>query len=62
VCEHVCRELGIAIVPYSPLGRGSFASYNVEGNKGEGDIRSVCDLPFTLTTSYLSTRLLALLY
>jgi aryl-alcohol dehydrogenase-like predicted oxidoreductase len=45
----VCRELGIAIVPYSPLGRGFFAGYTVEGNK-EGDMRAVCDLPIT---SYL---------
>ncbi|KAH8947512.1 hypothetical protein BDL97_11G045600 [Sphagnum fallax] len=33
-----CRELGIAIVPHSPLGRGFFAGYTVEGNK-EGDMR-----------------------
>ncbi|KAH8947507.1 hypothetical protein BDL97_11G045300 [Sphagnum fallax] len=35
-----CRELGIAIVPYSPLGRGFFAGYTVEGIK-EGDLRSI---------------------
>jgi len=34
-----CRELGIAIVPHSPLGRGFFAGYTVEGNK-EGDMRA----------------------
>jgi aryl-alcohol dehydrogenase-like predicted oxidoreductase len=38
--------LGIAIVPYSPLGRGFFAGYTVEGNK-EGDLRAVYDLPIT---------------
>ncbi len=43
----VCRELGIAIVPHSPLGRGFFAGYTVEGNK-EGDMRAVCDLPITV--------------
>ena len=36
----VCRELGIAIVPYSPLGRGFFAGYNPE-NAAENDFRKV---------------------
>jgi aryl-alcohol dehydrogenase-like predicted oxidoreductase len=51
----VCRELGIAIVPYSPLGRGFFAGYTVEGNK-EGDTRAVCDLPITTYLLFLYSR------
>jgi aryl-alcohol dehydrogenase-like predicted oxidoreductase len=47
----VCRELGIGIVPYSPLGRGFFAGCTVEGNK-EGDMRVVCDLPIMLTSCF----------
>lgn len=34
-----CRELGIALVPYSPLGRGFFAGYKVEA--GTQDFRSL---------------------
>ncbi|GER27863.1 NAD(P)-linked oxidoreductase superfamily protein [Striga asiatica] len=35
-----CRELGIGIVPYSPLGRGFFSSgANLIQNLGEGDFR-----------------------
>jgi len=34
-----CRELGIAIVPYSPLGSGFFAGYNAREQK-EGDLRT----------------------
>jgi aryl-alcohol dehydrogenase-like predicted oxidoreductase len=41
-----CRELGIAIVPYSPLGSGFFAGYNAREQK-EGDFRTVCDLSLT---------------
>jgi aryl-alcohol dehydrogenase-like predicted oxidoreductase len=57
VCMYVfvCRELGIAIVPYSPLGRGFFAGYTVEGNK-EGDTRAVCDLPITTYLLFLYSR------
>ncbi len=51
----VCRELGIAIVPYSPLGRGFFAGYTVEGIK-EGDLRSVCDLPITACLLFFYSR------
>jgi aryl-alcohol dehydrogenase-like predicted oxidoreductase len=36
----MCRELGIAIVPYSPLGSGFFAGYNAREQK-EGDFRTV---------------------
>ena len=36
----VCRELGIAIVCYSPLGRGFFAGYKPE-NAAENDGRKV---------------------
>lgn len=35
-----CRELGRAIVPYSPLGSGFFAGYNAREQK-EGDFRTV---------------------
>jgi diketogulonate reductase-like aldo/keto reductase len=38
-CGLVCRELGIAIVPYSPLGRGFFAGYKPEA--GNQDFRSI---------------------
>ncbi|CAK9206997.1 unnamed protein product [Sphagnum troendelagicum] len=34
-----CKELGIAIVPYSPLGRGFFAGYKPEA--GNQDFRSI---------------------
>ncbi len=51
----VCRELGIAIVPYSPLGRGFFAGYTVEGNK-EGDMRAVCDLPINAYLLFFYSR------
>ncbi|CAK9196608.1 unnamed protein product [Sphagnum troendelagicum] len=30
-----CRELGIGIVPYSPLGRGFFAGYVPDGKEGD---------------------------
>ncbi len=57
VCMYVfvCRELGIAIVPYSPLGRVFFAGYTVEGNK-EGDTRAVCDLPITTYLLFVYSR------
>jgi aryl-alcohol dehydrogenase-like predicted oxidoreductase len=51
----VCRELGIAIVPYSPLGRGFFAGYTGEGNK-EGDMRAVCDLPIIAYLLFFYSR------
>ncbi len=35
-----CRELGIGIVPYSPLGRGFFAGYLPAGKEGD-EFRSV---------------------
>lgn len=35
-----CRELGISIVSYSPLGRGFFAGYNPQEAK-EGDFRKM---------------------
>lgn len=31
-----CRELGIGIVPYSPLGRGFLAGYKAGTTKSEG--------------------------
>ena len=37
----MCRELGIAIVCYSPLGRGFFAGYKPEDAKAENDLRQV---------------------
>ena len=37
----MCRELGIAIVSYSPLGRGFFAGYKPEDAKSENDFRKV---------------------
>ena len=37
----MCRELGIAIVCYSPLGRGFFAGYKPEGIADENDFRKV---------------------
>jgi aryl-alcohol dehydrogenase-like predicted oxidoreductase len=39
-----CRELGIAIVPYSPLGRGFFSNANMEAY----NLHMVCDLPLHL--------------
>jgi aryl-alcohol dehydrogenase-like predicted oxidoreductase len=32
-----CRELGIGIVPYSPLGHGFFAGYKAETTKTRGN-------------------------
>ena len=38
-----CRELGIGIVAYSPLGRGFFSSGpKVLENLEDGDLRKVC--------------------
>ncbi|KAG5560601.1 hypothetical protein RHGRI_003802 [Rhododendron griersonianum] len=38
-----CRELGIAIVPYSPLGRGFLSGgANLVANLVDGDFRKVC--------------------
>ena len=37
----MCRELGIAIVSYSPLGRGFFAGYKPEDAIAENDARKV---------------------
>lgn len=36
-----CRDLGIGIIPYSPLGRGCFAGKAVVENLHEGDSRLV---------------------
>eukprot|EP00246_Nothoceros_aenigmaticus_P012967 TRINITY_DN4232_c0_g1_i2.p1 TRINITY_DN4232_c0_g1~~TRINITY_DN4232_c0_g1_i2.p1 ORF type:complete len:203 (-),score=35.58 TRINITY_DN4232_c0_g1_i2:413-1021(-) len=36
----VCKELGIGIVPYSPLGRGFFSGVNIAELSREGDARS----------------------
>ena len=36
-----CRELGIGIVPYSPLGRGFFAGAIKAEDLGENDFRKV---------------------
>jgi aryl-alcohol dehydrogenase-like predicted oxidoreductase len=57
VLVHVCvsRELGIALVPYSPLGRGFFAGYKPEA--GKQDFRSVCNL----SLSNFRSRLINLL-
>ena len=35
-----CRELGIGIVAYSPLGRGFFAGFTPDANR-EQDVRRV---------------------
>ncbi len=50
---HVCvsRELGIALVPYSPLGRGFFAGYKPAAAKQ--DFRSVCNLSLSNFPSLL---------
>jgi aryl-alcohol dehydrogenase-like predicted oxidoreductase len=42
VCVCVYTELGIALVPYSPLGRGFFAGYK-PGAENQ-DSRNVCNL------------------
>ena len=43
-----CRELGIGIVAYSPLGKGFFSSGPKMLEKLEdGDFRRVCWLPYT---------------
>jgi hypothetical protein len=41
---YVCRELGIAIVPYCPLGRGFFSNADLEAD----NLHLVCDLPLHL--------------
>ncbi|CAK9211287.1 unnamed protein product [Sphagnum jensenii] len=41
-----CRELGIAIVPYSPLGKGFFAGSKLTGAQ-EGDMRGVVSPKFS---------------
>lgn len=42
-----CRELGISIVPYSPLGRGFFGNIKLE-DLSENDFRKVSiNLPFS---------------
>jgi aryl-alcohol dehydrogenase-like predicted oxidoreductase len=48
--ECLCRELGIGIVPYSPLGRGFFAGAIKAEDLGANDFRRVrnsieCSLP-----------------
>jgi aryl-alcohol dehydrogenase-like predicted oxidoreductase len=40
MCVCICRELGIGIVPYSPLGRGFFAGFKV-AEATDGDSRKV---------------------
>jgi hypothetical protein len=42
VCVCVCTELGIALVPYSPLGHGSFAGYKPGAEHQES--HNVCNL------------------
>ena len=37
----LCRELGIGIVAYSPLGRGFFAKTLKQEDFGENDFRAV---------------------
>jgi aryl-alcohol dehydrogenase-like predicted oxidoreductase len=39
-----CRELGIGVVPYSPLGRGFLAGLKPE-NLAENDFRKVIEFP-----------------
>ena len=41
----VIRELGIGLVPYSPLGRGILTGAITEGTLGEGDSRSTAYFP-----------------
>lgn len=36
-----CRELGIGIVPYSPLGKGFFTGIKL-AELSDGDYRKVC--------------------
>jgi len=48
----LCRELGIGIVPYSPLGRGVFGGKGITEKFEEGDYRSVSIGFYT----YLGTR------
>lgn len=50
-CGLVCRELGIAIVPYSPLGRGFFAGYKPEA--GNQDFRSVINIALIIISQAL---------
>jgi aryl-alcohol dehydrogenase-like predicted oxidoreductase len=53
-----CRELGIAIVPYSPLGKGFFAGSKLTGAQ-EGDMRGVCNLSLAYSLgSYYNILLL----
>jgi hypothetical protein len=55
-----CRELGIAIVPYSPLGRGFFAGSKLTGAQ-EGDMRRVCNLSLAYSLGSYSYILLLLI-
>jgi hypothetical protein len=62
-----CRELGRAIVPYSPLGYGFFADCKLTDAQ-EGDMRGVCvcdsllDLFTTLLLGYISLLLIGILF
>jgi hypothetical protein len=56
--DNECRELGIAIVPYSPLGKGFFAGSKLTGAQ-EGDMRGVCNLSLAYSLgSYYNILLL----
>ena len=52
-----CRELGIGIVAYSPLGRGFFAGYTPEDNtvqdRRQVTLQKSC---FYITNVYLKLR------
>jgi len=50
----LCRELGIGIVPYSPLGRGFFAGYKPEETQGT-DVRKVLKLILPLVYTHHSS-------
>ncbi len=58
--DNECRELGIAIVPYSPLGKGFFAGSKLTGAE-EGDIRAVCNLSLAYSLGSYSYILLLLI-
>ena len=58
-----CRELGIGIVPYSPLGRGFFSGKAITESLEASDRRLVRDtatyasLPFLLNLSFAESHM-----
>jgi aryl-alcohol dehydrogenase-like predicted oxidoreductase len=53
MCVCVCTELGIALVPYSPLGHGFFAGYKPRAENQ--DSCSVCSLSSSNFPTLLSS-------